>query len=227
MSRPALLVGVCGTATEVGKTHVGAELLRALRTVGVVVAARKPLQSFDPADDHPTDADVLAAATGEDPHEVCPPDGWLTVPMAPPMAADVLGRACPSLAEVVAGIAWPDRVDVGVVETVGGVRSPLAEDGDSRDLVSALDVDVVVLVADAGLGTIDAVRSAVDGLAPLPVVTILNRFDESDDLHLRNRTWLVERDGSDVVVSVDDLAARLLALRATEARRDQEGRGPT
>ena len=62
-----------------------------------------------------------------------------------------------------ASIAWPEAaVDVGLVETVGGVRSPLAEDGDSRDLVRALAVDVVVLVADAGLGTIDAVRSGVD-----------------------------------------------------------------
>jgi dethiobiotin synthetase len=222
MSRPALLVGVCGTATEVGKTHVGAALLRSLvadrpSTVdsrpgnGVVVAARKPLQSFDPADDHPTDADVLAGATGEDPHEVCPPAGWLTVPMAPPMAAAVLGQACPTLAEVVDSIVWPDGVDVGLVETVGGVRSPLAEDGDSRDLVRALEVDIVVLVADAGLGTIDAVRSAVDGLAPLPVVTILNRFDPEDDLHVRNRAWLVERDGYDVVVGAEELAARLLA----------------
>jgi dethiobiotin synthetase len=238
MSRPALLVGVCGTATEVGKTHVGAELLRSLRADrpaevdprernGLVVAARKPLQSFDPADDHPTDADVLAAATDEDPHRVCPPEGWLNVPMAPPMAADALGQACPSLAEVVAGISWAGGTDLGLVETVGGVRSPLAEDGDSRDLVRALDVDVVVLVADAGLGTIDAVRSAVDALAPLPVITILNRFDGSDDLHARNRAWLAERDGYEVVVSVDDLAARLRSWRATEPRPVQEGRGPT
>jgi dethiobiotin synthetase len=227
MSRPALLLGMCGTATEVGKTHVGAELLRALRTDGLVVAARKPLQSFDPADDHPTDADVLSAATGEEPQQVCPPEGWLTVPMAPPMAADALGRACPSLAEVVAGIAWSDGSDVGLVETVGGVRSPLAVDGDSRDLVRALDIDAVVLVADAGLGTIDAVRGAVDALAPLPVVTILNRFDGDDDLHARNRAWLAERDGYDVVVTVDDLAARLLTRRATQTRPVQEGRGPT
>lgn len=227
MSRPALLVGVCGTATEVGKTHVGAALLRALRTGGLAVAARKPLQSFDPADDHPTDADVLGAATGEDPHQVCPPEGWLTVPMAPPMAAAALGRVCPSLAEVVDGIDWPDGTAVGLVETVGGVRSPFAEDGDSRDLVRALDVDVVVLVADAGLGTIDAVRGAVDALAPLPVITVLNRFDGSDDLHVRNRVWLTERDGHDVVVGVDELAARLRAWGATQARPDQEGRGPT
>jgi len=186
VNRPARLVGVCGTATEVGKTFVGAAIARALREAGRTVAARKPLQSFDPAERAPTDAEVLAAATGEDPHDVCRAERWYPVPMAPPMAADVLGLRCPTLDEVVEGIAWPAGVDVGFVETVGGVRSPLAEDGDSRDLVRALDVDVVLLVADAGLGTIDAVRHALDALHPLPVVVFLNRYDEADALHRRS-----------------------------------------
>ena len=62
--------------------------------------------------------------------------------------------------------------------------------------------------SDAGL-TIDAVRSGVDALAPRPVVVLLNRFDQGDDLHLRNRDWLLQRDGFDVVVDVEGLAARL------------------
>lgn len=211
MTRPTLLVGVCGTATGVGKTFVASAVAEALRAAGRTVAARKPLQSFDPDDPGPTDAEVLAAATGEDPQDVCPADGWLPVPMAPPMAADVLGRPSPTVSHVVTGIRWPaDAVDVGLLETVGGVRSPLAEDGDSRDLIRRAGVDVVVLVADAGLGTIDAVRSAFDQLVPLPVTTVLNRFDPDDELHERNLRWLVDRDGCDVVVSVDDLRARLV-----------------
>jgi len=209
VTRPARLVAACGTATEVGKTWVGAEVLRVLRADGLRVAARKPLQSFDPADPHPTDAEVLAAATGEDPHDVCPTHGWYPVPMAPPMAADHLGRRCPTLAEVVDGIAWPDGIDVGLVETVGGTRSPLAEDGDSRALVRALGVDVVLLVADAGLGTIDAVRHGLVALDPAPVVTFLNRYDPADELHRRNRDWLAERDGIDVETDLGDLARRL------------------
>lgn len=211
MTRPSRLVGVCGTATEVGKTWVGAQVASALVAGGHRVAARKPLQSFDPDDPHPTDAEVLAAVTGEDPHDVCPADGWYPVPMAPPMAADALGRPCPSLAEVVARIAWPGAApDVGLVETVGGVRSPLADDGHSGDLVRALGVDVVLLVADAGLGTIDAVRHGVAALDRLPVVVHLNRYDDGDDLHRRNRAWLADRDHFDVTVDVAATAARLL-----------------
>lgn len=212
MTRPEVLIGVCGTATEVGKTWAGAELARVLRAEGRTVAARKPLQSFDPDDGTATDAEVLAAATGEPVTDVSPHSGWYPIPMAPPMAAAALGRECPTVTDVVASIRWPDaRADVGLVETVGGIRSPLADDGDSRDLVRALGVDLVVLVADAGLGTIDAVRSAVDQLAPLPTVVLLNRFDGDDDLHRRNRDWLVGRDGFHVVTSVSDLTRSVLA----------------
>ena len=208
--RPERVVVVSGTATEVGKTYVGAALARALRASGVAVAARKPVQSYEegtpPAD---TDAGVLSAATGERAEEVCPPHRWLPVPMAPPMAADVLGQAAPKLAELVGELGWPSGIAVGLVEGVGGPRSPLAADGDTVDLAAAVGADHVVLVADAGLGTINAVRlsaPAFGGGRPLTVV--LNRFDPDDDLHRRNRAWL-EDDGFDVVCDADALAVRV------------------
>ena len=195
------LVVVAGTATEVGKTWVGAALARELRGRGVKVAARKPVQSFEPGAG-PTDADVLAAATGEDPHDVCPPHRWLGVPMAPPMAADALGLSPVSLADLLGELYWPDSTHVGLLEGVGGPRSPLADDGDTVDLVSGAGADVVVLVADAGLGTINAVRLSAHAFGERPVVTILNRFDDGDDLHRRNRDWLVKEDGLTVVTDV-------------------------
>ena len=209
-----MVVAVVGTGTEVGKTWVGARLLEQLRRDGATVAARKPVQSFDPAASEPTDAEVLAAASGERPTEVCPEHRWLPVPMAPPMAADALGSRAPLLGALLDELVWPDgQVDVGLVETVGGVRSPVADDGDSRDLVRALGPDVVLLVADAGLGTIDAVRSAVDALAGESVVVHLNRFDPDDDLHRRNLAWLRDRDGLDPVVTTEELHRVVLAGR--------------
>jgi dethiobiotin synthetase len=95
--------------------------------------------------------------------------------------------------------------DVGLVETAGGLRSPLAADGDCLDLCAALRPDVVVLVADAGLGTINAVRLTLDALgaalspAVASTVVVLNRYDADMDLHRRNRAWLQERDGLTVV----------------------------
>ena len=83
------VVVVAGTGTGIGKTWVTAELGTALRRRGIAVAARKPVQSFEPDDDHPTDADVLGGATGEDPHTVCPAS---PVAAARDGAAD--GRRC-------------------------------------------------------------------------------------------------------------------------------------
>jgi dethiobiotin synthetase len=206
--RPRRLVVVAGTATEVGKTWVSCALSRALRARGVSVAARKPAQSFLP-DDPTTDADELAAATGEDPLLVCPAHRRYEVPMAPPMAAAALGRDPIRLVELVdeTTASWPDHaVDVGLVELAGGVRSPLAVDGDGVGLATALAPDLVLVVADAGLGTINSVRMTVHALGgPAPVVVHLNRFDLDDDLHGRNRDWLVEHDGLWVTTTIDGL----------------------
>jgi dethiobiotin synthetase len=206
--RPACLVVVTGTATEVGKTWFAAATLAELRARGAAVAARKPVQSFEPGTGA-TDGQVLAAATGEDPEEVCPPHRSLAVPMAPPMAAAVLGAPRFTIADLTRELRWPRATDVGIVEGVGGPRSPLADDGDTVDLASALDPDVVLVVADAGLGAINAVRLAVAPFSGRAVIAALNRFDGDDDLHCRNRTWLTDRADVDVVTDPGALAVRL------------------
>lgn len=216
MTRPRQLVVLAGTATEVGKTWVGAALATELRAHGVRVGARKPAQSFE-ADDPPegTDAAVLGAATGEPAERVCPPQRWYPVAMAPPMASDALDRGQVLLAELLAELegSWDDPApEVGLVELAGGVWSPLAHDGDGLELTAALAPDVIVLVADAGLGTINAVRPATAALSEVaPVLTLLNRFDADDELHRRNLDWLRAEHGPAVVMtSVEDLTRALV-----------------
>ena len=213
---------VLGTGTDVGKTWVAARLLDDLRAAGRRVAARKPAQSFEPGDDRATlDAAVLGAASGETPESVCPVHRWYEVPMAPPMAAEVLGRPAFSIGDLEAELRWPDEaVDVGLVETAGGVRSPLAADGDCLALCEALAPDVCVLVADAGLGTINVVLLTVDALRALdaPVVVVLNRFDRAVDLHARNVEWLRRRGllgVSEVLEGESELANVLMGLDCT------------
>jgi len=205
VTRPDRLVVAVGTATDVGKTWVGARVLSGLRADGVAVSARKPVQSFEPGAG-PTDAEVLAAATGELVVEVCRPDRCYEVAMAPPMAAAVLGRPSFGIADVMAELDWPEGTTVGWVETVGGPRSPLAADADSAALAAALEPDLVVLVADAGLGAINAVLLCVPVL-PTPVVVVLNRFD-GGNLHERNRAWLGDR-GLEVVVDPEAVLTQL------------------
>lgn len=213
-ARPRRLVVVAGTGTEVGKTFVAAALARSLRERGFAVAARKPAQSFDPAAGEPTDAERLAEATGEAPERVCPPARWYPRAMAPPMAAEALGRPPPELAALAAELAasWPrPAVDVGLVELAGGVRSPLAADGDGVDLAAALAPDLVLLVADAALGALNAVRLSVAALAGHDVLVHLNRYDAADEIQRRNRAWLGERAK---LALTSDLAALAAALEA-------------
>ncbi len=215
--RPERLVVALGTATEVGKTWVGAKVLGELRRGGVRVAARKPAQSFAPGDG-PTDAEVLALATGERPEDVCPLHRSYEVAMAPPMAADVLGRPPFTVTDLVGELTWPARVEVGWVETVGGPRSPIAVDGDSAALAAALNPDLLVLVADARLGAINAVMLAVTAIPAVPAtafgprrpVVVLNR-DDGSEVCRRNRAWLAA-EGVDLVAGPHDLVGRILLL---------------
>ncbi len=212
--RPERIVLVCGTATEVGKTWVSSQLLRELRARGLTVAVRKPAQSFDTDAEGArlggaTDAEILGAASGEDPDEVCHPFRSYHRAMAPPMAAEALGLPPFTVDDLIEELVWPaGRVQVGVVEMAGGVRSPQAADGDTTEVITGVAPDLVLLVADAGLGTLNGVRMSMDALRTvtgaepeIPVVVVLDRFDGHHDIHRRNRQWLADRLRYPVVVA--------------------------
>ena len=191
--RPERLVLVVGTATEVGKTHLCCRLLEHARQRGVRVAARKPAQSFEDHERGGTDAELLARASSEPVDAVCPPHRWYSTPMAPPMASDRLGLSPIRLADLASELTWPtDVVDLGFVETAGGVRSPLAHDGDAADLARLLDPDVILLVSDAGLGTLNSTLLSAGAMEPTGVrlVVALNHFDPREELHRLNFEWL-------------------------------------
>ncbi len=210
--RPDRVVAVLGANTAAGKTWVSARLAECLSTRGFNVAARKPVQSYA-ACDAETDADVLAAATGEQAVDVCPEHRSYGMAMAPPMAALFLGRPSFTVNDLVSEVSWTDGDEVGVVETVGGPRSPVASDGDSVDLAVALEPDLAVLVCRAQLGAINAVRLAADcALARgLPLVVFLNRY-RREDIDERNMRWL-QRDGYAMVTTIDALADQVFVTR--------------
>ena len=213
--RPRRVVVVAGTGTEVGKTYVGAAIVTALRQQGHVVIARKPAQSFEEGD-ATTDASVLGEATGESAESVCPGHRWYPVPMAPPMAAVALGRDAFTTADLVreTTASFADA-DIALVETAGGAWSPQASDGlHVGHFAEQLQADAVLLVADAGLGVINAVRGAMAALdaTARPVIVFLNRYDEGNGLHVENRSWLADFDGFTVASSLPEAAVALAAL---------------
>jgi dethiobiotin synthetase len=217
--RPRLLALVTGTDTGVGKTWLSAELLRRVSDLGWSVSARLPALTYL-RDDMATDADVLAEASHETATEVCPPTRWYGVPMAPPMAAEVLGLPPIMLADLEreVGSGWPLKpVDLGLIGSSGGVASPLASNGDVAELARALGADLAIVVSRADVGAINSLRLSHEVLSPLPVVVYLNRFDKENELHLRVYEWLTKHDEFVVTTEVQVLVDLMVGQLASQS----------
>jgi dethiobiotin synthetase len=159
---------------------------------------------------------VLASASGESPDDVTPEHRWYPRAVAPPMAAESLGLPEILLQDLVKEIDLPDD-GICVVEGVGGPRSPLAHNGDTTSLARALPADIVVIVSSSGLGAINAVMLSVGAFAPLRTIVFLNRFDPLEELHVRNRDWLVTRFARTVVTDLDELSLVVSRMQAERA----------
>ena len=145
---------VTGTDTGAGKTVVAAAIVAALRASGVRVAAHKPVVTGvgEPAGDWPADHELLAAAAGALPVEVC--SRTFGPAVAPHLAARLAGVSLDFEELVHAAAAAAAGAEALVVEGVGGLLVPLDETHDVRDLAAALGLPLVV-AARPGLGTIN------------------------------------------------------------------------
>lgn len=155
-SRPRGLF-VTATDTGVGKTYLTALIARDLRARGVRVGAYKPVCSGAQiaADGSASWQDVttlVEAIGGGDASRVCPLR--LKAPLAPPVAAR-LEEMTVEFGALCAGASWwTGRVDVLLVEGVGGLLCPLTDRETIADFAAAIGYPVLV-VARMGLGTIN------------------------------------------------------------------------
>jgi len=164
---PALFVA--GAGTDVGKTYVGAELIRTLVARGVAVEALKPVVSgFDPADWRLSDPGQLIAALGrplddETLHAMSP---WrFAAALSPEMAARLEGRSLDS-AQIIAFArqriaAFAPRLVL--VEGAGGIMSPVDEHTTGVDLMTGVGAPVL-LVGGSYLGAISHTLTAIEVL---------------------------------------------------------------
>lgn len=210
----ARIIFVTGTGTGIGKTWVTARLLESAKAKGLAWRASKPVQSFEPGER--TDAEVLGEASGQAPEEIAPRHRWYGAPLAPPMAAELLGREPFSIRQLAGEIVRPED-GILLVEGAGGPRSPLADDGDSTDLIAEIGAERTILVADAELGTINASLLAAEALEGCPVTLFLNRYDDAAELHRLNASWLRENSGFEVITDVSTLFERLEIAPEMEA----------
>jgi dethiobiotin synthetase len=171
---------VAGAHTDVGKTHVACALIEAARAAGRTVEVLKPVVSgFDPAEWGASDPGRLLASLGRAPSEAALDaiSPWrYAAPLAPPMAARREGRSL-ALAEIAAFCRrrlTDVTADLALVEGVGGLMSPIADDATGLELMTALGLPAV-LVGGSYLGAISHTLTALDtarrrGLAVQAVV---------------------------------------------------------
>ena len=154
------IIVVTGTDTGAGKTVLTALLATHLRASGQSVAALKPICSGGR-----DDARVLRRALGSAMtlDEINP---WnFRAPLAPLLAARK-ERKRVELREIVAHVcAIACRFETTLVEGAGGLLSPLGEGFSTRELIAALDAEVII-VAPNQLGVINQVRLTLEALPP-------------------------------------------------------------
>jgi dethiobiotin synthetase len=184
---------VVGTDTGVGKTVVTAGLVGWLREAALEARAVKPCQTGYPPDD---DAGFVADACGSADAATC--CRRLEPPLAPAVAAEEAGERL-DYETVLAGCCEAlSETDVGVVEGIGGLRVPLADDREVVDLVADLGLPAVV-VARSGLGTLNHTALTVEALRSraIPVRGIvLNEYEGAS---------VAERTNPDVLAEMVDL----------------------
>lgn len=152
---------VTGTGTGVGKTIATAALACHARLAGIDVAVCKPVQTGSAdGDDDLAEVARLAGVT-----ELAA--GWrYPEPLAPAAAASRAGLPLPTRAELGALIGSADRPErLTLVEGAGGLLVELGSGGETlRDLAHDLTAQVLV-VAAAGLGTLNHTALTVESLA--------------------------------------------------------------
>jgi dethiobiotin synthetase len=217
---------VTATDTGVGKTEVACAILRDARGRGLDAVGMKPAQSGAVAGE-PSDAErLLEAADGVEPlSAVCPYS--LAAPLAPAVAARLEGVVI-SFGRIVDGArALAARHDAVLVEGAGGLLVPLTERETYADLAVALALPVL-LVARAGLGTVNHVALTVEalrrrGLAVAGIV--LNRTAPADDPSVPTNAGEIARltgvAPAALLPFVPDIARRGEILRSTLASKIQ------
>lgn len=175
-------VVVVGAGTGVGKTFVATRLARSLaRLTAAPVLALKPLETGVERDavarlapPPGSDAALLELASLHVKHPRPHPLLTFTEPISPHLAA----RRAGEVIELDSVVRWVESAELhcntlhasrswSVVETAGGVLSPLSARATNFDLARALDPSLWLLVAADSLGVLHDVSAALVALRSL------------------------------------------------------------
>jgi dethiobiotin synthetase len=144
---------VTGTDTGAGKSLLSAALLAAISSAGEAVRAHKPVVTgldAGAAEPWPPDHELLASAAGMPAEEVAPVRYGPAV--SPHLAAELAGEQI-ELEQLLAAVQH-EPSELLIVEGIGGLFTPLAENLTVCDYATALGLPVLI-AARPGLGTLN------------------------------------------------------------------------
>jgi dethiobiotin synthetase len=150
---------ITGTGNRVGKSTVGCALGFAFRARGLRIGVMKPAEvgcANHNGQLEASDTRALALAAGCDlPMELMCPYRYRSA-TSPPAAAELDSQPQPELGRISDCF---DRVaaasDLVLVESTGGLAEPITWQSDFADLAAALDLEVIVVIANR-LGAINS-----------------------------------------------------------------------
>lgn len=175
---------VLGTGTDVGKTHVACEFARAALREFDSVIALKPVETGVLAGSAAADASALWAATGRQAARTPTPVYCFEPPISPHRAARE-ANACIETTLILDWVETQEREHhsaregerLTIVETAGGVFSPLGLGLTNLDLALALEPSRWLLVAPDALGVLHDVTAALIAMASVarePDIVVLS-----------------------------------------------------
>lgn len=160
---PSLCLVIAGTGTGIGKTHVSCALLEAFTQRGYRCLGLKPLETGY-VDPEASDAAALARSAA---HPLVTPSFTSPVPQSPHRVAREAGvrLTTAELASWVHARIAEYAPEIVVVETAGGLFSPLSERETNLDLVASLEPCRFALIAPDRLGTLHDVLACTTAAA--------------------------------------------------------------
>lgn len=210
---------ITGTGTDIGKTYVTGLLLKKIKDMGKNPAYYKAALSGNQRDENgiliPGDGKQVKemANLQQDLQSMCP--FVYEQAVSPHLATKTEGNPVELDVVKVGYEKLFDSYDYITLEGSGGILCPLRYDSEQKilleDVIRLLDLDCIV-VADAGLGTINSVVTTCSYLEKcnIPIKGIIfNHFHKGNVLEEDNLKMCQELTGYKVIACVEDHATEL------------------
>lgn len=212
---------ITGTGTDVGKTYISALIVKKMREMNYNCGYFKPvLSGVKELAGHLVDSDanyVVQMADLPILADECVSYWWQEA-VSPHLAAKRKNQNI-NIEKIKYDIAQiSKKFDYLLIEGAGGITCPLIIDKEERyllkDLVWELGLSIII-VADAGLGTINSTLLTVDYARSNGIEIegiILNNYDSSNFMHWDNLEQIEALTGVNVVATVAHNAGDIMLL---------------